>query len=240
MSISKNTHLPKAESWRMFNAISARYDLLNRMLSFGLDVSWRNQLANKLPATNQLKVLDLATGTADVLITMCRKNPNVQTAYGLDPAGKMLEIGRKKILKKGLDNRITLQEGDANQIPFADQLFDACSMSFGIRNVEDPSRVLREMFRVLKPGGRALILEFSLPSNAIIRAFHLFYLRHCVPIIGFCVSGNFQAYKYLNQTIENFPYGKDFENLMTQSGFQKVNTQSLLFGTASIYQGERI
>lgn len=231
--------IPKSESWQMFNAISPRYDLLNRLLSFGLDISWRKALARQVPSTPKLDLLDLATGTADVLITMCREKINIERAHGLDRARKMLDIGQEKIERLKLNHKITLTEGDANQIPFPDGRFDVCSISFGIRNVEDPSVVLQEMCRVLKPGGTALVLEFSLPRNALIRSGHLFYLRQVVPLIGFLVSGNVQAYRYLNQTIEKFPYGKEFESLMTQAGFEDVKTLPLLFGTASIYQGRR-
>jgi demethylmenaquinone methyltransferase / 2-methoxy-6-polyprenyl-1,4-benzoquinol methylase len=229
----------KSESWKMFNDISPKYDLLNRLLSFGLDLSWRQSLARQLPRRESLNVLDLATGTADVLITMCREIPELTSAYGIDRATNMLEIGKKKINRMNLHHIITLQEGDATDIPFPDQHFDACSISFGIRNVDNPSITLHEMFRVLKPGGIALILEFSLPQNMLIRAFHLFYLRFVVPCIGFLFSGNYRAYKYLNQTIEKFPYGKEFESLMIQNNFESVRATPLFFGAASIYQGKR-
>jgi demethylmenaquinone methyltransferase/2-methoxy-6-polyprenyl-1,4-benzoquinol methylase len=223
----------------MFDTISPRYDLLNRLLSLGMDASWRRALARQLPQGHNLEILDLATGTADVLLTMCRENANITSARGIDRARKMLDIGQAKIEKAGLDRKIILSEGDANKIPFEDRRFDAVSISFGIRNVEDPRVVLGEMFRVLKPGGKALILEFSLPKNRFIRAGHLFYLRQIVPLAGHLVAGNYRAYKYLNQTIEQFPYGDAFENLMIGAGFTKTRTSPLLFGAASVYRGER-
>ena len=231
--------VPKSKSWQMFNDISARYDLLNRLLSFGLDIHWRNSLSKKLRLKENMKVLDLATGTGDVIITFVKDHDNIVEGHGLDMAEKMLAIGRSKIKDLGLDKKITLHEGDANQIPFEEGMFANTSIAFGIRNVSDPSVVLKEMYRVLEKEGRTLILEFSMPKNILIRFFHIFYLRYCVPVIGFIFSGNYKAYKYLNQTIETFPYGKAFCDLMRSSGFTDVKQTSLLFGTATIYQGSK-
>ena len=223
----------------MFNTISKRYDLLNRLLSFGLDIRWRNKLSDQLVVRENMKVLDLATGTGDVLITFEKRHSTLAQGIGLDMAQGMLDVGNEKLEKLGLNNTITLQHGDANSIPFDENTFDNISMSFGIRNVEDPVVVLKEMKRTLKSGGRGLVLEFSLPDNAIIRFFHIFYLRYCVPIIGWLFSGNYKAYKYLNQTIEDFPYGEDFCDLMKESGLINIKRTPLLFGTATIYQGEK-
>lgn len=224
----------------MFNDISPKYDLLNRLLSFGLDILWRKKINTYLVMQNRQKVLDIATGTADVLLNLFKANPHIHSAVGIDLADKMLEIGRKKIAKHNLDRLITLRHADANQVPFQNNTFDVTTMAFGIRNVEDPVRVLREMYRVLTIGGRAVILEFSLPENPIVRNLHLFYLRHIVPLIGGLFTGQFKAYRYLNQTIENFPYGYDFCTLMEQSGFENVVSHPLLFGVATIYRGDKI
>ncbi|MDO8580305.1 MAG: bifunctional demethylmenaquinone methyltransferase/2-methoxy-6-polyprenyl-1,4-benzoquinol methylase UbiE [Candidatus Omnitrophota bacterium] len=241
MISAQQTNLPyaKAESWKMFNAISPRYDFLNHLLSFGLDTKWRDQLAAFLPGKEHLDVLDIATGTADVLLSLAKNNSRVTFGTGVDMAEKMLDIGRKKIHEQKLDNRIKLQAADANLLPFGDYSFDVATIAFGIRNVEYPTRVLREMHRVLHRGGRALILEFSLPKNPLVRFGHLFYLRVFVPIIGFLVSGHYRAYKYLNQTIESFPSGQVFCNLMKEAGFQNVKANPLLLGVASIYQGDK-
>ncbi len=235
----KKLTVPKGQSWQMFNTISARYDLLNRLLSLGLDVSWRKRLSQYVPERPGLRLLDLATGTADVLLTLIKERPNIESGLGLDMAEKMLDVGRVKIREQKLDDRLTLDVGDANAIPVEDSSYDCTTMSFGIRNVEDPRIVMREMHRVLKPGGRTLILEFSMPKNPVIRLGHIFYLRTVVPLIGWLVSGQYKAYKYLNQTIEEFPYGDAFCRWMTDAGFVNVKANPLLFGVATIYQGDR-
>jgi demethylmenaquinone methyltransferase/2-methoxy-6-polyprenyl-1,4-benzoquinol methylase len=229
----------KTESWRLFDEISPRYDLLNRLLSFGLDIHWRNRLSQFLPTHHPLHILDCATGTGDVLLRIFKQTSQVKSAVGVDLAEKMLEIGRKKIHMAQLDSQIKLQKGDAMNIPFPEKIFDATTIAFGIRNTPDPQKVLNEMQRVLKNKGRALILEFSLPSNPIIRFVHLTYLRYCVPLIGGLLTRHYQAYKYLNQTIEFFPYGNQFMQMMKQSGFTNVQAHPLLFGTATIYQGDK-
>ena len=193
-----------------------------------------------LPDRKGQHILDLATGTADVLIKIFFTNPNVGSAYGIDLAEKMLEIGRKKIYIKNLEKQITLQAADANNIPFGDQQFDAVTMAFGIRNIEVPSKAIREMYRVLRRGGRTIILEFSLPENATLRNLHLFYLRHIVPNIGGFFSGHREAYAYLNKTIESFPYGMEFCRLLEDVGFQNIKAHPLMGGIATIYVGERI
>ena len=239
MNSNTNTSISKSNSWQMFDHISPRYDFLNHLLSFGLDIHWRRLLGKFLPQRASIKVLDLATGTADVLLSLFKGNSNVQSGCGIDLADKMMEIGRNKIARRNLEGRITLQHGDAHQIPLNDDTFDAVSIAFGIRNMTNPSRVMSEMHRVLNAGGKAIILEFSLPQSVIIRTVHLFYLRHFVPVIGAVFSGHYQAYKYLNQTIETFPCGNDFCVMMSDAGFKNVKAHPLLFGVATIYQGDK-
>jgi demethylmenaquinone methyltransferase/2-methoxy-6-polyprenyl-1,4-benzoquinol methylase len=224
----------------MFDDISPKYDFLNHLLSFGFDIHWRNRLSKYLPEKSGLKVLDLATGTADILLSLFKRNPDVLTGCGIDMAEKMMELGRKKIVAQGLDDKITLKHGDAHQIPYEEESFDTATIAFGIRNMDNPKQVLREMYRVITPGGRGLVLEFSLPHNSLLRAIHIFYLRHFVPLIGAAFSGHYQAYKYLNQTIETFPYGEDFCVLLKKAGFIKVTSHPLLFGVATIYQGDKL
>jgi demethylmenaquinone methyltransferase/2-methoxy-6-polyprenyl-1,4-benzoquinol methylase len=234
------THsIEKSKSWQMFNQISPKYDLLNRILSMGLDISWREEMGRQLIQRDDMQVLDLATGTGDVIISFCQQYSNIKQGQGLDLAEKMLSIGREKIEKLNLSQRIKLDHGDAMSVPFPDKIFDNVSISFGIRNTDNPFQVLKEMRRVLKPGGRALILEFSMPANKIIRFFHLFYLRHIVPLLGYIFSGNYQAYKYLNQTIESFPHGQSFCKMMHRAGLKNIQETKLLYGTATIYTGER-
>ena len=156
MDTEKNLVLPKSDSWKMFNDIAGRYDFLNRLLSLGQDVRWRRALIKFLPDYDGQTILDLATGTADVLITLTRENPKINHGIGVDPAVKMLEIGRKKITAVHLDDRLILQQGDAQALPFLDESFDCVTISFGIRNIPDLRLALLEMYRVTKKGGRVL------------------------------------------------------------------------------------
>lgn len=229
---------PRHEVWRMFNRIAGRYDFLNHFLSFNRDVAWRNQVVKMLPPNNNLHVLDLATGTADQLLAL-NQSGRIAKGVGIDPAEKMLEIGREKISKRGLEDKFELQPGSAEKISATDGKFDAVTMAFGIRNVTDVSQTLGEIYRVLKPGGRALILEFSLPKYTFMKWGYLFYLRHILPHIGGMLSGDSAAYRYLNVTIESFPYGDSFCELMRQSGFDKVSFHPMTLGVATIYQGEK-
>lgn len=238
-TLQKNTTYTKAESWKIFDEIYRRYDLVNTILSMGLHKKWRERLLALVPQQSNLKVLDLATGTADVLITLTEGNPRIVQGIGIDLSENMLKLGRDKAENLGLTNRLTLQKGDATQLSFLNDEFDMATMSFGIRNVENPILALKEIYRVLKVNGRAVILEFSLPSNWLMKIFYLIYLKFFVPLIGGLLSGNFKAYFYLNRTIEKFPYGEMFVRMMRQCGFQKVTATPLLFGIATIYYGEK-
>jgi demethylmenaquinone methyltransferase/2-methoxy-6-polyprenyl-1,4-benzoquinol methylase len=235
MQIDKNLVLPKSDSWKMFNAIAGRYDFLNRLLSLGQDVRWRRALKQFLPDTNGQTILDLATGTADVLIVLSKENPKIHRGFGVDPAVKMLEIGREKIRLQHLDDRLILQQGDAQALSFPDKTFDCVTISFGIRNIPDLRLALLEMYRVTKEGGRILILEFSKPENPFLKAGHWLYLQTVVPLVGFLFSGNFKAYTYLNQTIQTFPYGERFCKILKQMGFVDIKAHPLMGGAATIY-----
>jgi demethylmenaquinone methyltransferase / 2-methoxy-6-polyprenyl-1,4-benzoquinol methylase len=223
----------------MFDRIAHRYDLLNRVLSGGRDVIWRNRLLRHLPPGEDLQVLDVATGTADVLLTLINGSARVNCGAGIDLSERMLQIGRRKIAERGLGHRLTLQHGDAQKLPFADERFDVTTIAFGIRNVPEVPHGLAEMYRVLKPGGRALILEFSLPANRLVRRTYLLYFRHVLPRLGAMVSGDNFAYSYLNKTVETFPYGEQFCRLMHEAGFANVRSDVLTFGIATIYIGEK-
>lgn len=225
--------------WQMFDLIAPRYDLLNRLLSMRRDVAWRKALIRKLPESPHLHVLDLATGTADVLVAMGNHPDRVSCGMGIDLSGGMLALGQKKLSDKGLKEQFPLVRGDAVSIGVADNTFDATTVAFGIRNVLDVPAALREMHRVLRPGGRALILEFSMPHNAAFRRGYLLYFRHILPRIGAIISGNGYAYRYLNQTVEHFPYGQAFCRLMKDAGFTQIQAHPLSFGIATIYQGEK-
>lgn len=229
----------KAESWKMFDEISGRYDLLNKVFSFGLQKGWRGKLVKFFPELPDLKVLDVATGTGEVLLTVLAMRPDIKMAYGIDLADKMLEIARVKARQQGLGQRVIFSHGDCNQIPFPDNTFDAVTVSFGIRNMPNVVDALKEVFRVLKPAGCVLILESSLPENKFIRGIHLFYLRNFIPALGLFVSKSRYAYRYLNQTIEDFPYGKDFCRIMSIAGFNNATAHPLTLGVVTIYQGTK-
>ena len=229
----------KTDSWKIFDSISRRYDFLNHVLSLGWHSKWRSKLATYLsPQADQL-VLDVATGTADVLIALLEHGAPIRTAYGIDMSEQMLEIGRAKIEQKGLFSKVMLQRGDAMALNFLDTTFDSVTIAFGIRNMPSPIKTLMEMYRVLKFQGRVVILEFSLPQNPLLRLGHGIYLNWVVPIIGFLLSGNYSAYHYLNETIKTFPYGDRFCRIITQVGFKNVQAHPLMGGVATIYHGEK-
>lgn len=223
----------------MFDRIAWRYDLLNRMLSLGSDVRWRKRMALHLPPGENLKVLDLATGTADQILMLAHTSSRVGPSQGMDLSEGMLEIGRRKVKEQGMSHLVTLSTGDATAIPAPDNTYDAVTISFGIRNVENVAKGLSEMLRVLKPGGRALILEGSLPDNAFMRKLYLVYFRHVLPRVGAWVSGDGGAYAYLNRTVETFPCGERFCDLMRAAGFREVSCDPRTFGVATIYRGDK-
>ncbi|MCE9616463.1 MAG: bifunctional demethylmenaquinone methyltransferase/2-methoxy-6-polyprenyl-1,4-benzoquinol methylase UbiE [Lentisphaerae bacterium] len=222
----------------MFDRIAPRYDLLNRVLSGRRDVAWRRRMADDLRGRSALRLLDLATGTGDQILHLLDAGADLASAVGIDMSEEMLARGREKVRQRGLAARVDLRAGDATQVSFPDASFDAVTISFGIRNVGDVPLALREMRRVLRPGGRALILEFSLPTRTLVRAGYVFYLRHLLPGIGGVVSGDSSAYRYLNRTIEAFPSGEAFCALMREAGFVQVAAQPLTLGVATIYRGD--
>lgn len=221
----------------MFNRIARRYDLLNRLLSFGQDQVWRKRLVRYLNDTPNQAVLDVATGTGDVILMLFRESNKIARGVGVDTAEQMLAIGREKVRERKLEQAITLEAGDATRLTQKDAAFDAVTIAFGIRNVDKVPAALKEMHRVLKQGGKCLILEFSLPGNAFIRSSYLFYFRHVLPLVGGLISGDKQAYSYLNRTVESFPYGEAFCELMRTAGFTRVKAHPLTFGVATIYEG---
>jgi demethylmenaquinone methyltransferase/2-methoxy-6-polyprenyl-1,4-benzoquinol methylase len=223
----------------MFDRIANTYDAVNRILSFGLDASWRDKAALALPPGESLAILDIATGTGDLLLTMCEKCPRISTAIGVDMAEKMLLLGQEKVNKTPFSKLISLQQADGSSLPFEAESFDAVSIAFGIRNIVLRKKALSEMERVIKPGGCALILEFSLPQNKIIRFFYLLYFRHILPRIGALISGHHNAYSYLNNSVENFIKPELFIAELKAVGFKDVNTESLSFGIATLYKARK-
>jgi demethylmenaquinone methyltransferase/2-methoxy-6-polyprenyl-1,4-benzoquinol methylase len=223
---------PRIESWKMFDRIARGYDRANRILSLGADRSWRKRLARHLPE-GKLALLDVATGTGDQLLALFgQKNIQIAQAFGVDLSQEMLHLAKEKLAH----TPTKLLLASADQLPFSKNFFDAATISFGIRNVPSPLTALQELHRVLKPQGKALILEFSIPPFPI-RPFHLFYLRHILPHVGRFLSRDPEAYRYLNQTIETFPYGKAFVNLMKQAGFSQLTVEPMMFGAVSLYVG---
>ena len=214
----------------LFNQIAPSYDLLNRLLSFGQDQLWRKKVIYFLPKHSNLNILDLATGTADLALMMVKNSKQVTHVTGVDMATKMLEIGEKKIKQAGLEACIELQAGDAHNLKFQDNSFDAVTVAFGLRNMPGKQQALSEMRRVLKPSGKLIILEFSMPKNPIIRAIYLLYFRHILPKIGGLISGDYNAYRYLNQSVETF----------SSQEIDSMNAHPLCFGIATIYVCDKL
>jgi len=227
------------EVWKMFNQISPTYDFVNRVFTFGLDQLWRKKVCAFLPLKEKMLILDCATGTGDQMIALMEKRPDIASVIGIDLAEAMLEIGKEKITKKTYANKVSFEVASALEIPYPDNHFDCLTISFGIRNVTDIMAAFKEFRRVLKPGGRILILEGTIPANKWLRAGHLFYLRHFLPKIGGIISKNFKAYRYLNMTIETFPQGEKFAGKMRAAGFVHVRPNLLLGGVTTVYQGEK-
>ncbi len=223
----------------MFNTISRRYDTINRILSLGQDKSWRKKMAKQLPRKDMIHLLDLATGTADQIISLFENSPQIEKAVGIDMAEKMIALAKKKMAPKPFSGKVKFLCANAEELPFEDDMFDVVTISFGIRNFENKEKALKEIHRVLKKEGRLLILEFSLPPHQVMKKFHLFYLRHILPIIGGMLSKSKKSYEYLNQTIETFPYGKDFLNLLKEHNFRKPSSKPLFFGAVSLYQADK-
>ncbi len=224
----------------MFDRIAPTYDLLNHLLSLGIDRAWRRKVARLLIGRDPARVLDLATGTGDMLIAIAGEGgPSVEIT-GLDVSEGMLKIGRRKVARHGGADRVRFVQGDATNTSLPAQSFDAVTMAFGIRNTPDVPATLAEIHRLLTPGGTAAILEFSLPGNRLWRGFYLAYLRWIVPLIGALVSGHWRAYRYLNTSIEGFHRPDAFCQLMAQAGFTQVAATPLTWGVASIYTGSKV
>jgi demethylmenaquinone methyltransferase/2-methoxy-6-polyprenyl-1,4-benzoquinol methylase len=224
---------------QMFDRIAPAYDILNHLLSFGQDFSWRRRLAETVVKDRKLRVLDLATGTGDVMISLLDRNPNITEAVGLDISEKMLALCLQKIIRRKLSDRIKLIHANMAGNGLNDESFDVVTMGFGIRNTPDAFKTLTEIHRLLKEGGTALILEFSMPANRILKGFYLFYLRFFVPLLGRLLSGDNHAYRYLDTSIENFHRPDDFRRLMQKAGFSDISAKPLTFGVACLYQGTK-
>jgi len=220
-------------SGAMFDRIAPRYDLLNRILSLGVDRRWRRRTVAALALGAGARVLDLATGTGDLAIDIARRHRDARVV-GSDPSGAMLDIGRTKVARRGLADRVTLVVGDAQAIDYPSASFDAVSIAFGIRNVPDRTAALREMSRVCKPGGRVAILELGEPRRGVIAPLARFHIRHLVPRLGALLSGA-REYRYLQSSIAAFPPPERFAALMTRAGLEVLEVAPLTFGVCNLY-----
>lgn len=220
----------------MFDAVAPRYDLLNRVLSFGIDQYWRTRAVRLLDDEQPTRVLDVATGTADLAIK-AERMLHPRNVVGVDLSTEMLDYGREKINRLGRSHRISLVQGDAEALPFEEDTFDAALVAFGVRNFEDLNAGLRDIRRVLSPGGRLVVLEFSRPRRFPIKQLYAWYNRHVLPRIGGALSPNQGAYEYLPSSVAAFPDGTDFLRRMRDCGFDDLLWTPLTFGIASLYRG---
>jgi demethylmenaquinone methyltransferase/2-methoxy-6-polyprenyl-1,4-benzoquinol methylase len=223
----------------MFDAIAPRYDLLNRVLSVGLDVRWRTRAIRSLALRGGETLLDLCTGTADLAIAATSGAPGAGRVVGVDFSGEMLRQGAVKLRARELDRRIHLVQGDAMRIPLRDASVDGAMVAFGIRNVQAPDVTFDEVLRVLRPGGRFAILEFGLPRMPVVRPAYLFYFRHVLPRIGGLVSGHGSAYTYLPASVGTFPEPAILMSRLQDRGFLDVNAVPLSFGVVYLYSATK-
>jgi demethylmenaquinone methyltransferase/2-methoxy-6-polyprenyl-1,4-benzoquinol methylase len=228
----------KEQVQNMFNKIAFRYDFLNHFLSAGIDVGWRKKAIRQLVSIHPKNILDVATGTADFALTSY-KILRPEKITGIDISDGMLEIGRKKIEKYGLQSYIELLNGDSEAIFFKDNSFDAVTVSFGVMNFENLEKGLSEIYRVLKPGGKLVILEFSKPSLPVIKNMYNFYMKFITPKVGKLISKNNDAYQYLNNSVQQFPEKKTFIHILNQSGYRHSFYKTLSLGICTIYCGEK-
>ena len=223
----------------MFDRVANRYDVMNRLLSAGIDIKWRKKAILQLKNDKPKQILDVATGTCDMAIISYRLlRPEKIT--GIDISGEMLKVGRKKIEKEGLTSVIELQTGDSETINFADNSFDAVTVAFGVRNFENLESGLKEMLRVLKPGGKLIVLEFSRPRTKIFRSLYNLYMSIVAPEVARWISRNKKAYQYLNQSANLFPERQNFVDILNRTGYSNTSFKPLSAGICCIYIGEKL
>lgn len=227
----------KEQVANMFDKVARRYDFLNSLLSLGIHKGWRKKCVRMLHDIHPSHILDVATGTADFAIECMALHP--QKITGIDISTGMLEIGRKKIRTNGFEQTIDLQEGDAENVQLPDNSFDAIVVGFGVRNFQNLEKGLTNLYRMLRPGGRLIILEFSYPTNPIIKAGYNFYFSYITPLIGRIFSKDPRAYTYLTESVKAFPHNQQFLTIMEQLGFLNCSLKSLSMGVACIYKGEK-
>lgn len=228
----------KQQVEKMFDRVAPTYDLLNRVLSLGIDVSWRKRAIGYLKDLKPLRVLDVATGTADVAI-LTEKMLHPSQIIGVDISNEMLEVGRQKIRDRQLSEKIALETGDSENLRFADGEFDAVTVAFGVRNFENLEKGLAEMSRVLRSGGRAVILEFSRPHIFPFKQLYNAYFKYVLPLIGRLTSRDSRAYTYLFESVQAFPEGNQFIEILIKTGFKNPRFERLTLGICTIYIAEK-
>ncbi len=222
----------------MFDTISKEYDSINRIMTFGIDIKWRKRVVAIIAKNNPKKILDIASGTGDLAI-MTAKKTDAEEIIGVDISKGMLEIGEQKIKKANLSNRIKMQVADSENLPFETNYFDAICVAFGVRNFENLDIGIKEIHRVLKPNGVFVVLETSVPSLPIIKQLYLLHSNFLLPLFGKLFSKDPKAYSYLSESAKNFPYGKEFNNILEKNGFKEVQNKPQTLGVASIYIGKK-
>ncbi len=227
----------KAQVTQMFDTISNEYDGLNRVISFGIDIKWRNRVVAIISEHQPQNILDIATGTGDLAISLAKTD--AKEIVGLDISEGMLNVGRKKISSKDLDSKIKMVVGDSENLPFEDNTFDAITVAFGVRNFETLDKGLAEIYRVLKPKGVFVILETSIPTKPFYKIGYSFYTKHILPAIGKVFSKDRMAYAYLSESASKFPYGEELNNILRQIGFTNVKDLPQTFGVATIYKASK-
>jgi demethylmenaquinone methyltransferase/2-methoxy-6-polyprenyl-1,4-benzoquinol methylase len=235
---NSSTDSKKNQVAAMFNNIAHKYDFLNRFMSGGIDIKWRKKTINELKAIQPKIILDVATGTGDVAI-LTNRILHPTKIVGIDISEGMLNLGKEKVTKLNLQNTIELQLGDSEQINFPNNHFDAVTVAYGVRNFENLEQGLKEILRVLKPGGKLAVLEASKPSNRFFRSLSKFYMLKIIPKFGGILSGNKNAYLYLNNSVQAFPEGKQFLNILSETGFTQTYLKTLSLGVCTIYCGSK-
>lgn len=233
----KEDQSKKEEVTQMFNNISGKYDFLNHFLSMGIDKIWRRKSINLLKEIKPERVLDIATGTGDFALAALALKP--KEIVGLDISEGMLEVGQKKMEKKGVTDIIRLVVGDSENLPFEDNYFDALTVGFGVRNFENLEKGLAEMLRVVRPDGKLIILEFSKPKNFPVKQVFGFYSKRIIPFLGKRISKDEKAYAYLPESVEAFPEGENFTNILNKLGYKNIEAQTVSGGIATIYVGRK-
>ena len=224
---------------QMFGAIAPRYDFLNRLLSLGIDRRWRTKAVRLLKYREGSRILDVATGTGDVALEIARTTPSSVKITGADFCHEMIELGKAKVATSPYAERIDFLVAPCEDLPFPNNTFDSITIAFGIRNVVDRKLGLAEMWRVLQPGGRLIILEFSTPRSQLFRQIYYFYFRRLLPMIGGLFS-RYNAYKYLPDSVLEFPSHEEFSLMIAEAGFKNIHIHELTFGIATIYAGEKV